>query len=66
MRHDDLSPEELVRKRAIERSWAAAQTAMVDQTWRAYLEASVSRVNRSSAGLLTREEFLAHTARPAE
>lgn len=66
MRRDDLDPDELVRKRAIERSWAAAQAALVDETFREYLEASINRVNHSAAAPLTREEFLAQTAPPTE
>lgn len=66
MRRDDLDPDELVRKRAIERSWAAAQAALIDETFRECLEASIRRVNRSSAGPLTREEFLAQTLPPTE
>ena len=61
VRHDDLSPEEQDRQRALDRSWAGAQEALKDPEFRARLEASIARVNESDATPLTREEFLAET-----
>lgn len=66
MRHDELSEEELARKRAIERSWDAAQRAMADPVFREYLDESIDWVNGSTAPVLTRDEFLAQTAPPTE
>lgn len=66
MRHDELSEEELARKRAIERSWDAALRAMADPEFREHLDESIDRVNRSTAPVLTRDEFLAQTASPTE
>lgn len=61
MRHDELSEEELARKRAIERSWDAGQRALADPEFRKDLRESIERVNRSDAPLLTGDEFLAQT-----
>lgn len=61
IRHDDLSPEEQDRQRALDRSWAGAQEALKDPDFRARLEASIARVNASDSPPLTREEFLAAT-----
>ena len=61
MRHDDLTEEQLELKRAYERSWENAQRQLADPEFRAYLEASIERVNQSSARPMTREEFLAAT-----
>lgn len=61
MRHDDLSAEQLELKRAYERSWENAQRQLADPEFRAYLEASIERVNTSSAPGTSREEFLAAT-----
>ncbi len=66
MRHDELSEEQLARKRAVERSWEAAQRALADPVFRKDLERSIERVNRSSAPLLTRDEFLAQTTPATE
>lgn len=61
MRHDDLTEEQLQLKRAYERSWENAQRQLADPEFRAYLEASIERVNSSSAPRTSREEFLAAT-----
>jgi hypothetical protein len=61
LRHDDLSPEELARQRALDRSWRAAQKALSDPAMREYVERSIERVNSSDAPTLTGEEFLAQT-----
>lgn len=60
-RHEDLNPEEQDRQRALDRSWAAAQEALDDSEFRARLQASIDRVNRSDARPMSGEEFLAHT-----
>ena len=61
VRHDDLSPEERARQRALDRSWRVGQQALNDPAMREYLERSIERVNRSDAPRLSREEFLAQT-----
>lgn len=61
MRHDDLTDEQIELKRAYERSWENAQRQLADPEFRAYLEASLERLNESSAKPITREEFLAMT-----
>lgn len=61
LRHEDLSPEELDRQRALDRSWKAAQEALSDPAMREYLDESIERVNRSDAPSLSGEEFLAQT-----
>lgn len=66
MRHDELSEEELARKRAVERSWEAAQRALADPKFRRYLDESIERVNCSTAPPLTRDEFLAQTTPATE
>jgi hypothetical protein len=66
LRHDDLSPEELARQRALDRSWHVGQQALSDPAMRKYLEDSIERVNGSDAPPLTPEEFLAQTESPGE
>lgn len=66
MRHDELNEEELERKRAVERSWEAAQRALADPEFRKDLDESIERVNRSDAPLLTSDEFLAQTTPTTE
>lgn len=61
MRHEDLSPEEQDRQHALDRSWRAAQEALSDQEFRARIQASIDRVNRSGTQPITGEEFLAET-----
>lgn len=61
LRHDDLNPEESARQKALDRSWRAAQESLVDPEFRAYLEASINRVNMSNAEPISREQFLAQT-----
>lgn len=61
VRHEDLTPEGQDRQRALDRSWAAAQTALSDPEFRAQLQTSIDRVNRSDARPITSKEFLAKT-----
>jgi len=61
MRDDDLTEEQLELKRDYERSWENAQRQLADPEFRTYLEASIERVNTSSAPRTSREEFLAAT-----
>lgn len=61
MRHDDLTEEQLELQRAYQRSWDAAQEALADPEYRAWLDENIERVNKSSAKPITREEFLAMT-----
>lgn len=61
MRHDVLTEEQLELQRAYQRSWDAAQEALADPEYRAWLEENIERVNTSSAKPITREEFLAMT-----
>lgn len=60
LRHDDHSPEELDRQRALDRSWKAAQ-ALSDPAMRAYLESAIERVDGSNATPVTGDEFLSRT-----
>lgn len=59
MRHDDLTEEQLDLQRAYQRSWDNAQRQLVDPEFRAYLEASLERLNNTSATPITRDQFLA-------
>ena len=62
LRREDLTPEQLEHQRALDRSWAEAQRGLADPEFRAYLEASIRRLDaKEPAPLLTREEFLART-----
>lgn len=61
VRHDDLSPEEQARQRALDRSWRAAREALSDQDFRARLEESIDRVNGSALRPITSKEFLAQS-----
>jgi hypothetical protein len=62
LRREDLTPEQLEHQRALDRSWAEAQRGLADPEFRAYLEASIRRLDATEpAPLLTREEFLART-----
>ncbi len=63
LHREDLSPEQLEVQRGLDRSWAAAQRDLADPEMRAYLEASIRRLDEAEpAPLLTREEFLAQTS----
>jgi hypothetical protein len=61
LRREDLNPEELARQRALDRSWSAAQESLSDPEFRAYLDASIERVNLSDAEPISAEQFLAQT-----
>lgn len=58
-RHDDLTKEQLELQRAYERSIDTARRQLADPEFRAYLEASIERVNQSAARPMTRKAFLA-------
>lgn len=53
MRHEDLTEEQLELQRAYQSSWDAAQEALADPEYRAWLEENIERVNRSSAKPIT-------------
>jgi hypothetical protein len=60
LRRDDLSAEQLKRQQALDRSWLEAEQGLADPELRAYLEASLRRLEKDpSAPLLTRDQFLA-------
>jgi hypothetical protein len=62
LRRDDLNPEQRARQQGLDRSWAGAQRDLADPELRAYLEASMRRIDAGEpAPMLTREEFLAQT-----
>lgn len=62
LRREDLSAEQLERQQALDRSWHEAEKGLADPELRAYLEASLRRLDEEpSAPLLTREQFLAQT-----
>ncbi|HMJ77554.1 MAG TPA: hypothetical protein VK507_16365 [Iamia sp.] len=61
-RREDLSPEQLARQEGLDRSWAGAQRDLANPEFRAYLEASMRRIDAGEpAPMLTRDEFLAQT-----
>lgn len=60
-RREDLTEEQLARRRAYQRSWDVAQEFLADPEKRAWLESNIERVGHSSAKPMTREEFLAST-----
>ncbi len=67
MRQQELSPEEKAEQAALTRSWEHAQQALADPKFRAQLEDSIERVNRSTATtVMTGQEFLAQTAHVTE
>lgn len=67
LRREDLSPEQLARQEGLDLSWAEAQQELADPEFRAYLEASMRRIDEGTpAPTLTREEFLAQTEIPDE
>lgn len=62
LRREDLSAEQLKRQQALDRSWHEAEQGLADPELRAYLEASLRRLEEDpSAPLLTRDQFLAQT-----
>jgi len=61
-----LTPEQLERQHALDRSWAQAQRDLADPAFRAELEASIERLNRSTAQPISGSEFLAQTERAGE
>ena len=62
LRREDLTPEQLERQRALDRSWAEAQRGLADPEFRTYLEDSIRRLDGEvPSPLLTRDEFLAQT-----
>ena len=66
LRHENLSDEEQALQRDLDRSWALAQETLADPVKRAYLEASIERVNASTSSTrLTKDEFLAQTEPPS-
>jgi hypothetical protein len=66
LHREDLSPEELARQRALDRSWETAQRSLANNEFRAYLEASLERVTVSDAVTISGEQFLAETEPSAE
>jgi hypothetical protein len=62
LRRDDLNSEQLAHQQGLDRSWAEAQRDLADPEFRAYLNASLRRLDAEErAPTLTREEFLAQT-----
>lgn len=67
LRREDLNPEQLAHQQGLDRSWAGAQRDLADPEFRAYLEASMRRLDiKDPAPTLTREQFLAQTEIPGE
>ncbi len=67
MRHENLTSEELALQADLDRSWAGAQKALADPSFRAYLEQSIENIlGAPPAPRLSREEFLAQTELPPE
>lgn len=61
-RREDLSAQQLKRQQALDRSWREAEQGLADPGFRAYIEASLRRLDEeSSAPLVTRGQFLAQT-----
>jgi len=62
LRREDLSPEQLERQKALDRSWDLAQRDLADPEFRGYLDQSLRRLDMTEpAPILTREEYLAQT-----
>jgi hypothetical protein len=67
LRRENLTPQELERQRALDRSWSEAQRDLADPEIRRYLEESLRRLDANEpAPPLTAEEFLAQTRLPDE
>jgi hypothetical protein len=67
LRREDLSPDELERQEALDRSWVAAQSDLADADFRGYLQESLRRLDAEEPPpALTRDEFLARTGAPGE
>lgn len=62
-RREDLSAQQLKRQQALDRSWREAEQGLADPEFRAYIEASLRRLDEesSSTPLVTRGQFLAQT-----
>jgi hypothetical protein len=61
-RREDLGAQQLKRQQALDRSWREAEQGLADPGLRAYIEASLRRLDEESpAPLVTREQFLAQT-----
>lgn len=61
LRHEVLTPEELALQEGLDRSWVYATQALSDPAVRAELETAIERVNQSTAGPISKSEFLAQT-----
>jgi hypothetical protein len=67
LRHDDLTPEQQERQRKYDVSFAAARRARSDSAFMAAIYEAMAEIDsRPAEPALTREEFLAETARYAE
>jgi hypothetical protein len=61
-RREDLTAEQLRHQQALDRSWTEAQRGLADPEFRAYLEASLRRLDDEKPSVaITREEFLEQT-----
>lgn len=50
LRRENLTPEELERQRALDRSWSQAQRDLADPEMRRYLEESLRRLDAHEIG----------------
>lgn len=62
VRREELSEVEAARQEELDRSWSTASDALADPEFRARLEQSIDRVNRSDSSVTrSKAEFLSAT-----
>jgi hypothetical protein len=67
LRREDLTPEQLARQEAYDRSWADQRRMMADPAFVAFLKDRLRELDgRPAAPQITGEQFLAMTAEPSE
>ena len=67
VRHEELTEAETAHQEELERSWSAANDALTDPEFRARLERSIERVNRSDSSVTkSKAEFLSATESTVE
>jgi hypothetical protein len=66
LRREDLTPEQLARQEAYDRSWADQRRMMADPDFVAFLKERMRQLDERPAPRITGEQFLAMTAEPSE
>ncbi len=56
-----LTPEQQERQDGLDRSWAAAQQALADPEFRAFLEDAIKRSDETDAQPISKQDFLDQT-----